>query len=218
MLNKQGDLDGPYNPNPFRSPDLENGEDPDGLSGDDHGPPLNLPKRKTRWVKFKLTVLNRGYVPLVLRFISFIFSVAALFIAAYITRFSARADVGTRPSTVMAFVVNGCALVYLPWVAKDEYFGQAIGIRSPKHKLRLVLLDLLFIMLNSADLALAFNVLYDSEAGCITDMNTFDTPASKRVCMLQQSMAAVLFITLMGFVINFTVSLYRLVERIITTA
>jgi len=80
-----------------------------------------------------------------------------------------------------------------------------------------VLLDLLFIVLNSADLALAFNVLYDSEAGCLADSNSHDTPASKKVCMLQQSMAAVLFITLIGFVINFTVSLYRMVERILTT-
>jgi hypothetical protein len=36
------------------------------------------------------------------------------------------------------------------------------------------MLDLFFIMLNSADLALAFNVLYDSEAGCLTDANNRD--------------------------------------------
>ena len=57
---------------------------------------------------------------------------------------------------------------------KDEYFGKAIGIRSPRNKLLLVLLDLFFIILNAADLALAFNVLYDSEAGCLTDTNTYD--------------------------------------------
>jgi hypothetical protein len=49
-----------------------------------------------------------------------------------------------------------------------------VGIRSPKHKLKIILLDLLFIMLNSADLALAFNVLYDSEAGCLTDAEMTD--------------------------------------------
>jgi hypothetical protein len=37
-----------------------------------------------------------------------------------------------------------------------------------------VMLDLVFIILNSADLALAFNVLYDSEAGCLTDSNVHD--------------------------------------------
>jgi hypothetical protein len=60
----------------------------------------------------------------------------------------------------------------LTW--QDEYFGRAIGIRSATAKLRLVLLDLVFIILNSADLALAFNVLYDSEAGCLKDNNSDD--------------------------------------------
>jgi hypothetical protein len=36
-------------------------------------------------------------------------------------------------------------------------------------KLRIVMLDMFFIILNSADLALAFYVLYDSEAGCLVD-------------------------------------------------
>jgi hypothetical protein len=57
-----------------------------------------------------------------------------------------------------------------------------VGIRSPKHKLKIILLDLLFIMLNSADLALAFNVLYDSEAGCLTDAegtDVFPAPSTR---------------------------------------
>lgn len=42
--------------------------------------------------------------------------------------------------------------------------------------MRLILLDLLFIVLNAADLALAFNVLYDNAAGCLTDNNSDDVP------------------------------------------
>lgn len=38
------------------------------------------------------------------------------------------------------------------------------------------MLDLLFIILNAADLALAFNVLYDNAAGCLTDSNSDDVP------------------------------------------
>jgi hypothetical protein len=57
---------------------------------------------------------------------------------------------------------------------QDEYFGKAIGIRSPRAKLQLILVDVFFIILNSADLALAFNVLYDSEAGCLSDANAYD--------------------------------------------
>ena len=40
--------------------------------------------------------------------------------------------------------------------------------------MRLILLDLLFIILNAADLALAFNVLYDNQAGCLSDTNSGD--------------------------------------------
>src|ERR1700686_567728 len=80
-LNKQSDLDSPYNPNPFNIPDLESTgiyEEVEGAEGE----PSQL-KRKTLWKRIKLTVLNRGYVPLVLRLISFIFSIAALLLAAF---------------------------------------------------------------------------------------------------------------------------------------
>src|SRR5208282_4585806 len=90
MLNDQLDLDSPYNPNPFNDPDLEK-----VLSSPDYGirkqrPSVNgnrdtIQKRKTRWTKFQATILNRGYVPLMLRLISWIFSIAALFLAGFIT-------------------------------------------------------------------------------------------------------------------------------------
>lgn len=117
ILNEQQDLDSPYNPNPHHIPDLESTgiyEDPEG----NHGEIVHVGRRKTLWKRIKHTILNRGYVPLVLRLISFLFSVAALFIAAFITRFSVLGGIDTRPSTGMAFVVNGIALFYLPWVAK----------------------------------------------------------------------------------------------------
>jgi hypothetical protein len=127
MLNIQQDLDSPYNPNPYNNPDLENPGTSDGSQLNDEALALRgVPKKKTRWTKFKLTVLNRGYVPLVLRLISFFFSLAALFIAGFITRFSVLGGVETRPSTVMAFVVNAIALFYLPWVAK-VYCGVSVA-------------------------------------------------------------------------------------------
>jgi hypothetical protein len=39
--------------------------------------------------------------------------------------------------------------------------------------------------------------------------NLSQTSYSRKVCRLQEGLATVLFITLLGFVINFTVSLYR---------
>jgi hypothetical protein len=123
MLNEQTDLNGPYNPNPFNDPDLENGIASNGHVTRKERHDTNrvlrpAQKRKSRLAKVQTIVLNRGSVPLVLRFISWIFSIAALVLAGLITRDSVRGGVETRPSTVMAFVVNGIAIFYLPWVAK----------------------------------------------------------------------------------------------------
>ena len=123
MLNEQLDLDSPYDPNPYNDPDMErviNSEDPMFMNErqDATGIRYSIQRRKSKWTKFRATILNRGYVPLVLRLISWIFSIAALFLAGFITRFSILGGVETRPSTVMAFVVNGIAIFYLPWVAK----------------------------------------------------------------------------------------------------
>src|SRR5271156_675456 len=117
MLNQQQNLDDPYDPNPFNDPDLEKSNDP--IRRDSPAILRSSHRRKQKFfTKIRLIILNKGYVPLVLRLISFIFSFAALIIAGYITRTSVRTGVQTRPSTVLAFVVNASALFYLPYVAK----------------------------------------------------------------------------------------------------
>lgn len=136
MLNEQLDLDSPYNPNPFEhDPEIEKArESHDSLVRKSmqgaNGLVVTIAKRRTRWTKFQQTVLNRGYVPLVLRLISLIFAIAALIIAAFITRHSVMGGVETRPSTVMAFVVNGVCLVYLPWVARVRFDSLVINSRT----------------------------------------------------------------------------------------
>ena len=123
MLNEQLDLNSPYNPNLFNGPGLEKAlSSPDYVfhkqRPDVNDSRITVQKRRTRWTKVRATVLNRGYVPLVLRLISWIFSIAALCLAGFITRHSILGGVETRPSTVMAFVVNGIAIFYLPFIAK----------------------------------------------------------------------------------------------------
>ena len=117
MLNQQQNLDDPYDPNPFNDPDLEKTDDP--IRRDSPAVLRSSHRRKQKFLtKMTLIILNKGYVPLILRLISFIFSLAALILAGYITRTSVRTGVQTRPSTVLAFVVNASALFYLPYVAK----------------------------------------------------------------------------------------------------
>jgi len=54
-------------------------------------------------------------------------------------------------------------------------------------------LDLLFIILNSADVALAFNVLYDSAAGCLNDNNSDDVSPRNLSLQVQILMVDAIF-------------------------
>jgi hypothetical protein len=127
MLNDQADLNSPYNPNPFNDPELSkvitdaNFVISKDNRNDTNGPHRAVKKRKTLWAKVRLHILSRGYVPFTLRLISWIFAIIALFLAAFITRFSVLGGEDTRPSTVMAFVVNAIAIFYLPWVARVPF-------------------------------------------------------------------------------------------------
>lgn len=126
MLRQQSNLDDPYNPNPFDNDANadENGVDGELLSSKDRrgtGGTIasqTAGRRKTAWAKIRYSILNRGYIPLVLRFVSLIFSILAVILAVFITRTSVVGGVATRPSTVMAFVVNGISVFYLPWAAR----------------------------------------------------------------------------------------------------
>ena len=122
MLNQQLDLDSPYNPNPFKTQDPEKGEDvPETNDLADTDGVIRGSKRLTRMAKFQKQILNRGYIPLALRFISLFFAIVALFLCSWITKFSVRGGIQMRPSTVMAFAVNAISLVYLPWIARVSF-------------------------------------------------------------------------------------------------
>ena len=125
MLREQSDLDSPYNPNLCDNNAEVDGKEMDRrlLSSKDGtatagtiGTPMG--RRKTTLAKIRYSILNRGYIPLVLRLISLIFSIVAVMLAAFITRNSVEGGIRTRPSTVMAFVVNAIAIFYLPWAAR----------------------------------------------------------------------------------------------------
>ena len=60
------------------------------------------------------------------------------------------------PSTNMAIIVDAVAMVYLLYITYDEYTGKPLGLRPAKAKMRLIFLDLFFIVFDSANLSLAF--------------------------------------------------------------
>lgn len=174
--------------------------------------------------RLNFILLNNPYVPLTLRAIIFILSVAALGLAGNIfvrSQEAHPAPLTQQPSTIMAIVVQSTALVYLVYITYDEYSGKPIGLREPKAKMRLIMLDLLFIIFSSANLSLTFNTLYDVTWTCHVGHDTDEfaqigltVPYNYAICSRQRGLASFLFMVLVMWVATFTISIFRLVERV----
>lgn len=98
--------------------------------------------------------MRNPYIPLVIRLVVLTFSAAALGISGRIFHLTNRSDCDAGSSTYMAIIVDVIAIVYLCYITYDEYTAQPLGLRNPKSKLRLIFLDLLFIVFDSANLSI----------------------------------------------------------------
>ncbi|RQM07869.1 hypothetical protein DH86_00000768 [Scytalidium sp. 3C] len=111
---------------------------------------------------------------------------------------------------MMAIVVDVVAIPYILYITWDEYTGKPLGLRSPKAKIRLVLLDLFFIIFESANLALAFGALTDKDGTCTASGSGYNAVICGRV----ESLCGILMVALLAWSSTFTVSIFRLVERV----
>ena len=93
-----------------------------------------------------------------------------------------------------------------------------MGLRDPLGKLRLILLDLLFIIFSSANLALAFNTLFDKRWVCRHDggptARAGEDLTISYICRKQRALSSFLFVMVVLWVITFTISLVRVVEKV----
>ncbi|KAK6512854.1 hypothetical protein TWF506_009019 [Arthrobotrys conoides] len=184
-------------------------------------------KQREIWYKrLHLILLNNPMVPLTFRAIIWVLSLCALAFSASIYVLSKNNGTPQLPSTVLAIVVDTVALVYLIYITYDEYSGKPLGLRSAKAKIRLIMFDLVFIIFDSANLSLAFDTLYDVQQSCSAlpgapDEETFDYATrfftNGPICSRQRALASFLFLALCAWVSTFTVSIFRLVERVSRT-
>ena len=145
------------------------------------------------------------YVPLIFRVIVLATSAIALGLAGSVYHLAKVYHYPQTASTVMAIVVDTVAIPYIVYITWDEYTGKPLGLRSPKAKIRLVLLDLWFIIFEAANLALAFASLTDDNGSCKTGLNGYNGPLCHRV----ETLCSILLIALIAWSMTFAVSIFR---------
>lgn len=167
--------------------------------------------------------LMNPLLPLFLRILILLFSLCALGLACTVFVYSRNHDgwaVAQQPSTIMAVAVQCVAVVYVVYIGYDEYSGKPLGLRDPLGKMKLIMLDLLFIIFSLANLLLAFNTLFADEWVCrpahssVIDGYTQFFPQILNICRRQRALVAFLFVLLCLWVLNFTVSIVRVVDRV----
>lgn len=167
-------------------------------------------KRKTWYKRIQQTILRNPMIPLVFRMTVLTFSAVALALGGSIHSESEIYPFRQGPSALMAIIVDAVALVYILYITYDEYTGKPLGLRPAKAKLKVILLDLVFIVFQSANLSLAFSTLTDPDEACKPGQSGGLSDATNAgLCSKQKALASVLLIALIAWLNTFCVSVLR---------
>lgn len=190
-------------------------------------------KRKVWYKRAQFTVLRNPFIPLIFRMIVLVFAIAAMALGASIyhetgkvTRCIAQApetrspdciervgsghkDYYRDPSGLMAIIVDAIAIVYTIYITYDEYFSKPLGLRRARAKVRLVLLDLFFVVFQSANLALSFESLTVDEGACKSGNQPTTAGRFDKICDRAETLSSVLLISLTAWLLTFSVSVLR---------
>ena len=178
-------------------------------------------KRKKRLVWYQRaqrSILTHPLVPLAFRLTVLATSTIALGLSASIYVLTRRTSFAQTPSAVMAIIVDVIALPYIGYITWDEYTGKPLGLRPPKAKMRLVLLDLFFIIFESANLSLAFQAITDDQGSCVGGGDGERGGREDGLCRQEKALAAILFVALVAWSATFAVSIVRSVLHILDRA
>jgi hypothetical protein len=179
---------------------------------------LDSSRRKRRLKRIRRVVLNHPIVPLLVRLTVLIFSCLALGLSASIFRRTGPSGCEKNSSTWLALLVDVVAIVYTAYITYDEYTSKPLGLRSHNAKMRLIFLDLLFIVFDSANLSLAFQALRDERWVCkdpdVQSGNSFTCSYNDELCVRQKALTATLLIALLAWLVTFGISTFRLIEKV----
>jgi len=167
--------------------------------------------KKSAYQRVSYVILRNGWIPLFLRLNTIIFASTALALGVQLhNAYKESSNIRQSSSPLMAIIVDAIAIPYILIITYDEYFSKPLGLRPPAAKLRLVLLDLAFIIFESANLALAFESMTGIDGSC----DAQSVGHQQAACSRSKSLVAVLFVALVAWLFTFTISIFRIVERI----
>lgn len=187
-----------------------------------------------QWSSF---LLHNPFAPLLLRVINICFTTSTLAIAIRIFHIlrvqQARDSVGASP--LMGIIIAPLSLVHVGAQVWLEYWGRPIGLWGVGSKLGYQLIELIFIALWSAELALTLDNYATSTLVCVNWYSPYskdttsaqgaivcdnvgadvllDPSAKPSICRLQGALIGLTFTTLVAYVLVFAVSLFRTVSR-----
>ncbi|KAI0022538.1 hypothetical protein F4780DRAFT_180376 [Xylariomycetidae sp. FL0641] len=180
-------------------------------------PKTKQSRKKTLLMRFWNFVLRHPIAPLIFRLIVLITTLAALVVACNIFQREHDPDIfknGPETSqSIVAIVIDAVAVPYILYMVWDEYTGKPLGLRAPTQKVSLTLLDLVFICLKSASTALAFEALVYHSGDGSSRVPKYEQ--QERVSRhLAEGLAALMLVGLCAWVLNFTISVFRLAEKL----
>ena len=178
-------------------------------------------RRKGWWERLQRTILRSSIIPLVIRTNVWVFSLIALALGSSIHKQASKITNEKlkikSSSASIAITVDAIALVYILYITYDEYTGKPLGLRSARAKMRLIFLDLFFIVFDSANLSLAFEAVSDSNSNCQqpTTHGNATLPLQDEevlptmICRQERALASVLLIALISWILTFSISVFR---------
>ncbi|KIW24706.1 uncharacterized protein PV07_10406 [Cladophialophora immunda] len=197
-------------------------------------------KRQVWYKRAQFYILRNPFIPLAFRLTVLSFAIVALGLGASIYHETGKitkcikqapdrrtaecaqrvgptaTDYYRDPSGLMAVIVDAIAIVYTIYITYDEYFSKPLGLRPARAKVRLMLLDLFFIVFQSANLSLSFESLTVDEGACKTGDSLRTAGRFESICDRAEALSGVLLVSLTAWLMTFSVSVLRLVERIDT--
>lgn len=109
-------------------------------------------------------------------------------------------------STIFSIIISTIGLAYLLFSTWDETFGQPLGLRPSRSKIKFVAIDLILICLTAANLAVSFDAMISRPYICPAVQNPY-------VCRLHKAVVSFIFATLVMWFLTILVSTFRMIDR-----